>query len=141
MTRFHRHLGMLKRTSGRLVQVGVLLFAVQQDRRIAREIQTCTCQHVDRAGLGILDDLNRGIHNLRQIVRRNVGGHADRNAAGAVDEKIGNAGGQHGGLECGFVVVRREVDGLHFDIGKQLAGDAHHASLGVTHGCRWITID
>ncbi len=74
-------------------------------------------------------------------MRRNVGRHADGDAARSVDDEVGNARGQHGGLERGLVVVGREVDGLHVDVGEQLAGDAHHAALGVTHGRGRIAID
>ena len=55
--------------------------------------------------------------------------------------KIGNARGQHRGLEGGLVVVGHEVDGLHVDVGQQLAGDALHAALGVAHGRGRIAVD
>ena len=74
-------------------------------------------------------------------MRRNVGRHADGDAAGAVDDEIGDARGQNRGLECGLVVVGGEVDGLHVDVGEQFAGDARHAALGVTHGRGRIAID
>ncbi len=74
-------------------------------------------------------------------MRRNVGGHADGDAARAIDDEIGNARGQNGWLGCGLVVVGDEVDGLHVDVGEHLAGDALHAALGVTHGRGRVAID
>jgi len=38
-------------------------------------------------------------------VRRDVGGHADGDAGAAVDEEVGDAGGEDRGLERGLVVV------------------------------------
>ena len=98
-------------------------------------------QHFGQAGAGVLHQLDGRVHHLGQIVRRNVGGHADGDAARTVDDQIGNARGQHRRLEGGLVVVRREVHGLHLDVGQQLAGNAHHAALGVAHGRRRIAID
>ena len=40
-------------------------------------------------GVGLFDQKNGGIDDLPQVVRRNVRGHADRDTAGAVDEKFG----------------------------------------------------
>ena len=45
------------------------------------------------------------------------------------------------GSSGGLVVVGHEVDGLHVDVGEHLAGDAHHAALGVTHGRGRIAVD
>ena len=74
-------------------------------------------------------------------MRRNVGGHADGDTIGAVDDERGNARGQNCGLDGGLVVVRHEVDGLHVDVGERFTGDALHAALGVTHCGRWVAID
>ena len=91
-------------------------------------------EHFGEARVGILDQLDGRVHDFGEVVRRNVGGHADSDAAGAIDDEIGNARGQHRRLEGGLVVVRREVHGLHLDVGQHLAGNAHHAALGVAHG-------
>ena len=36
----------------------------------------------------------------RQIVRRNVGRHADRDARGAIDQQVGDARRENFGLDC-----------------------------------------
>ena len=46
--------------------------------------------------------------DLAQVVRRDVGGHAHRDADGAVDEQVGQLGGQHRRLHPGAVVVLDE---------------------------------
>ena len=82
-----------------------------------------------------------GVDDLGEVVRRDVGRHADGDAAAAVDDEIGDARGQHGGLEGGLVVVGGEVDGVGVDVGEHLAGDAGQARLGVTHGGGWVAVD
>ena len=74
-------------------------------------------------------------------MRRDVGGHADGDAGAAVDDEVGDAGGEDGGLERGLVVVGDEVDGVHVDVGEHFAGDAGQAALGVAHGGGWVAVD
>ena len=49
--------------------------------------------------------------------------------------------GQDGGLERGLVVVGREVDGVHVDVGDHFTGDFLQACLGVAHGGRRVAVD
>jgi hypothetical protein len=70
-----------------------------------------------------------------------VGGHADRDAGGAVQEQVRDLGRQDRGLELLVVVVRLPVDGLLVEIGEQLARDLGHPALGVPHGRRRIAVD
>ena len=122
--------------------VGVDDAALAVEESAGGEIGTLhVLENFDEARLGILDEFDGGVHDFGEVVRRNVGGHADRDTAGAVDDEVGNARGQNGGLERGLVVVGDEVDGLHVDVGEQFAGDARHAALGVTHGRGRIAID
>ena len=93
------------------------------------------------AGFGILDQIDGGVDDFSEIVRRNVGGHADSDAARSVDDEIGDARGKNGRLDGGLVVVGNEVDGFHVDVGHHFAGDALHAALGVAHGGGRIAVD
>ena len=93
------------------------------------------------AGLGVLDQLDGGVDDLSEIVRRDVGGHADGDAVGAVHDESRNARGQHGGLEDGLVEVGHHIDGFHVDIGHHFFGDALHAALGVSVGRGRVAID
>ncbi len=74
-------------------------------------------------------------------MRGNIGGHADRNAAGAVDEKIRNARGQDHGFFAGLVEVGDEVDSFFFEIGENVFRDFRQARFGVPHGRRGIAVD
>ena len=74
-------------------------------------------------------------------MRRDVGRHADGDAGAAVDDEVGDARGQDGGLEGGLVVVGGEVDGVGVDVGEHFAGDTGEAGFGVTHGGGGVAVD
>ena len=98
-------------------------------------------QDVGQRGVGIVHQRDGAIHNLRQIMRRDVGSHADRNAVRAVDQQIGNSRRQHDRLDRGVVEIGDEVDGVLVDIGQQLFGNFGKARLGVPVSCGRIAID
>ena len=80
------------------------------------------------------------VHDLAQIVRRDVGRHADRDAARAVDQKVGEGGRQHHRLVRGLVVVGLEVDRLLVDVGQQRVRRLAQADLGVAHRRRRVAV-
>ena len=77
----------------------------------------------------------------RKIVRRDVGGHADGDAAGAVHQQIGNARGQDDGFFAGLIEVGNEVDGFFFEVRENVFGDFRQARFGVPHGRGRIAVD
>ncbi len=84
--------------------------------------------------LGVVDERAGGVHHLRQIVRRNVGGHTHRDSGGAVDHQGRHLGGQHDRLGHGFIVIGLKVDRLLVQIFEHLVRDLRHAHFGVAHG-------
>ena len=84
--------------------------------------------------LGVAQQVQAGVHHFIQVVRRDVGRHAHGDAAGAVDEQVGQLARQDQGLFFGAVVVRAEVDGFLVDVGQHLVRDLGQADFGVTHG-------
>ena len=90
---------------------------------------------------GIVDQRDAGVDHFAEIVRRNVGGHADRDAAGAVDQKVREFRRQNRRLLLGAVVVRLEVDGVLVDIVEQVVRDLGQAGFGITHGGGHIAVD
>ena len=88
----------------------------------------------------IVDQGHAGVDQLAEIVRRDVGGHADRDAAGAVDEEIREAGREDGRLLARLVVVRSEIDGVLVDVGEQRGGGLGQPRFGVAHGGRRIAV-
>ena len=92
-------------------------------------------------GLRVVDEMRDGVDRLAQVVRRDVGGHADGDAVGAVDQEVRHAAGQDGGLSARLVVVGDPVDGVGVDVAQHLGGDAAEAGLGVAHGGRRVAVD
>jgi len=50
---------------------------------------------VVKGGIGMLDQMAQRLHDLDQIVRGDVGRHADCDATRAVDQEVGQRGGEH----------------------------------------------
>ena len=84
-----------------------------------------------QARLGVGDEVAGGGDDLAEVVRRHVRGHAHRDARGAVDQQVGEGGGQDVGLGEGVVVVGGEVDGVLVDVGRQGQRRGRQARLGV----------
>ena len=93
------------------------------------------------AELIVLEELDERRADLAEVVRRNIGGHPDGDAGGAVDQQVRQARGQDDGLALRAVVVRAVVHRVLFDLSKQLVADARQAALGVAHGRGRIAIE
>jgi sulfur carrier protein ThiS len=74
-------------------------------------------------------------------VRRDVGGHAHRDAGRAVHQQVREARRQHRRFLFLLVVVGLEIDGFLVDVGQQLVGEARHARFGVTHRGGIVAVD
>ena len=90
---------------------------------------------------GIVDQRDAGVDELAEIVRRDVGRHADGDAAGAVRQQVREARRQHHRLALGIVVVRLEIDGVLVDVLEQRVRDLGEPHLGVAHRRRRIAVD
>ena len=92
-------------------------------------------------GVGLAQQVQTGVDHLVEVVRRDVGGHAHRDAGRAVDQQVGQPGRQHQRLALAAVVVRAEVDGLLVDVGQHLVRDLAQADLGVAHRRGVVAVD
>ncbi len=97
-------------------------------------------QLVDR-GLRIGEQVMAGIDHFRQVVRRDVGGHADRDARRTVDQQVRDARRQDQRLAFAAVVVGPEVDRFLVDVDQQLVADLRHADFGVAHRGGIVAVD
>ena len=121
--------------------VGLVDAGPAHDQGAGREIRPRQQLHdVFERGVGIGDQRQAGVDHLAQIVRRNVGRHADCNAAGAVDEEVGIARGQDDRLVPRFVVIVLEIDRVAVDIVEQRLRRLREPRLGVAHGRRRIAV-
>jgi hypothetical protein len=87
-----------------------------------------------------VEQANRRVRDFFGVVRRNVRGHADRDARRAVDEQVRHRRRQHHGLELGTVVIGPKMNGILFDLLQQLVGERRQTALGVAHGRRCIAV-
>ena len=78
------------------------------------------------------------VSHFAQVVRRDVGGHADGDAGGTVDQQVREAAGQYGRLLGFAIVVGHEIDGVFVDVTHHFHGEGSHTAFGVTHGGRRI---
>ena len=85
--------------------------------------------------------MQRGVAQLRDVVRRNGGRHADGDALRAIGQQIGKCAGQHHRLGLGAVVGRTEIDGVFVDALEQALRHIGEPRLGVTHRRRVIAVD
>ena len=81
-----------------------------------------------------------GGEDFAEVVRRDVGRHADRDPAGAVDQDVGEARGQDHRLGPRRVVIGREIDRVLVDVAEQEVGDLGQPRLGVAFGRRRIRV-
>ncbi len=121
--------------------IGLARARAAEDQRAGGEIGGGNVLHqLGHREVGVLDERQRRVDHLTEVVRRDIGGHAHRDAAGAVDEHVGKARRQDGGLHVLAVVVRLEVDRLLVDVGEQEGRRPVHAHLGVAHRRRGVAV-
>src|SRR3546814_10537146 len=92
----------------------------------------CSSDLVD-ADAAVVDIGEAGVDHFAQVVRRDVGRHADRDAARAVDEQVGERRRQHLRLALAGVVIGLEIDRILVEIGQQRVRDLGKARFGVAH--------
>ncbi len=72
--------------------------------------------------------------DLAQVVRRDVGGHSDRDADGPVDEQVRDPRREDDGFLGLAVVVVEEVDSVFLDVLQHRHGQrGGEPALGVAH--------
>ena len=116
--------------------VGLLDAPAAHDERAGREVRAPDhpqqlLEQLLAGGVGVLQVPLGARGDLAQVVRRDLGGHADRDARRAVDQQVREPAGQHLRLLGLAVVVVLEVDGLLVDVADHLHGQGGHPALGV----------
>ena len=92
-------------------------------------------QLIDR-NARLVDHAHDAVANFAQVVRRNAGGHAHGDAAGAVDQQVRQLRGQHRRLAVALVIGGNEIDRVELQIVQQQCRVGRHARFGVPHGGR-----
>ena len=122
-------------------RVGRADAAAAHDHAAGREVRPLDeLADLVQLGLRVVDDVADAVDDLGQVVRRDVGRHADRDARRAVYQQVGEAGGEHDRLLPLLVEVRLKVDRILFDIREHVVGELGHARLGVTVSRRGVAV-
>ena len=87
------------------------------------------------------DQVERGVAQFGEVVRRNGRRHTDGDALCAVGQHVGEGRGQHDRLPLGAGVIVAEVDRILVDAFQQQARDLGHPRLGVAVGGGAIAVD
>ena len=88
-----------------------------------------------------LDQMQTGIDQFGNVVRRNVRRHAHSDPAGTVCQKVREGSGQNNGFFQRAVIVRAEIDSVFVQPVQHRLGHDGQARFGVTRGRRVIAID
>ena len=97
-------------------------------------------QLIDRR-VRIVEQRQARSDNLGEVVRRNIGRHADGDTGRAVDQQVRNPRRQYRRLELLAVVVGREIDSFLVDVGQHLGGDLLQPAFGVAVCRRRVAVD
>ena len=92
-------------------------------------------------GRGVREQHPRGVDEFGDVVRRDRGRHADRDALGAVRQHVREGARQHDRLLLGAVIGRAVVDRVLVESVEQQARDLGEARLGVSHRRGVIAVD
>ena len=123
-------------------EVGRADAGAAEDDAAGREIGTGHDLHQSLdVDAGIVDHRRRRVDHFAEVMRRDVGRHADGDAAGAVDEKVREARRQNHRLLLRAVVVLAEIDGVLVDVLEQRVRHLGEAHFRVAHGRRRVAVD
>ncbi len=115
--------------------------AAAHDDAAGGEVRAGDVLHqIRQGGLRVIQHTDAGINDLRQIVGRDVCGHAHGDAGGAVDQQVGEAAGQHPGLFPAFIEVGIPVDSVLVDVPEHFVGKLAESGLGVTVGSGRVAV-
>src|SRR5260370_1428134 len=76
--------------------------------------------HFFQSRIGLFNQQNRRVHDLAQVVRRDVRGHANSDAARAIDQQIRDTRRKHYGFFARLIEVWNEIDGFFFQVGENI---------------------
>ena len=120
--------------------VRILDTLATDDESVRREVGALDAFHAGRerrffVGLEVVESPEHRVAEFTQVVRRDVGGHTDGDAVGAVHQQVRHARRKYRRLLGLAVVVGDEVDGFLVDVAQHLHRERGQPRLGVTHGC------
>ena len=95
---------------------------------------------IRRLQIRLFQQRNRGLGHFAQIVRRNFGGHAHRNARRAVEQHHRQPRRQGNRLFKSAVVIGHEIHRALIEFGQQQFGNRCEPRFGVAHRRRAVAV-
>jgi hypothetical protein len=107
-----------------------------------REIRSLDELHeIIDAGIRMIDEVADAVHELVQVMWRNVRRHTDRDTDRTIQEKLRKFRREHGRLHMYAVEVRNEVHRVLLDIEHHLFRDRGKFRFGIAIRRRTITVE
>ena len=88
-----------------------------------------------------LDQMDTGIHQLCDIMRRNIGRHTHRNPRRAIGQKAWELCRQNNRLGQTTIIVIAEINRVFVQTLQHRLSDKGHARFGVSRGRRVVAVD
>ena len=88
-----------------------------------------------------VDEQADRVHHFAEVLRRDVGRHADGDAGRAVHQQIRKTGGQHNGFLETIVVVVGEIHRFLVDVRQHVQRHLAHARFGIPVGGGGMAVD
>ena len=112
------------------------------DFAVGREVGAFHVLHeLQNRDVRVLDQRAEGVRDLAEVVGRHVVCHTDRDSAGSVGKKEGEACRKNLGLLEGFIEVGYEIDRILVDILEHELAHACHLGFSVSVCCGWVTVN
>ena len=112
------------------------------DRAAGRKIRALHVFHqLVQRDVRVLDLRADSIDNFSKIVRRNIGGHANRDAGSTIDKKVRKRRWKNCRFGARFIVIGDKVDRVLVHVSHECGAQMRHPRFGVTHGRRRIAFD
>ena len=88
----------------------------------------------------VLERVKNAVHDLSEVVGRDIRCHSDRDTRGSVHEQVRRGGGKHGGLRRIAIKVGDKVDGLLVDVPHHALRKGRQAGFCISIGRGWIAV-
>ncbi len=117
--------------------VGLLYAGCAENDTGGREVGAGDVSHkLFHGDIRVVDGSDQGIHHLPEVVRRDVGCHAYRDAGAAVAQQVREDAGKHNRLLQRFIEIGAPVHRVFVQIAKHLARNSRHPDFRISHGRR-----
>ena len=117
-------------------------FKTVDDNAAGREIRPLDAANQRfHFAVGFFDQIQKRVTDLAEVMRRDIGGHADGNSRRTVAEQIGYHGRHDDRFFLFAVIGFAKIDGIVVETFHQSHGKFSQAGFGITHGGRTVAVD